>query len=605
MAPGTPFVESLGLLARDVADPTEDWGPTELSYDRIVRVLTSLSLSLGLVSVLSTLVAFYWFVKMKRSFRHDLIMLLIQSDLVKSVWFVIFPIVNFIGGPVRSESAFCQVSGFFLTVGIESSDLAVLLIAIHSVMYILRPGSGLYPYRRIAYAAYIIIPSALASLAFINGQGYQNVGHYCYLRTDYPWARLALSWVPRYVLLVMVVIIYLFLYIYVSHMMGTYDRRASGNFTHGRRDCLSTDGPPIPPIAYHGLIPSTPSSRRPSGIDNAERHRSDSSVSTIDLGTAALGGPQNEQERTAKPGKPLDWDWRGFRHPFASPDGTTKGQDLEEPVSPTTAGPRVPPPAVHPSSPRSEISPHDVDDLSDVSSGKSLPGQSFWRRPLSSMTPGALSSEPNSPNLDSKRKGSQPNMLSVLRRGPQSIPSISVSPSILVDDTGITHNQKMQYQLWSFFLYPLVYIIIWVFPFVSHILGYDDAITAEDPQWLLMLSIISLCVQGTVDCMLFSIREKPWKHMKGGFWKNLAKRLTWNWCDVRIPGRTREEMLVDGRLARARRNQEIAQEANARDIHGAKKKKKGGREWWDLEFKKLFDGPSKNGGRAAEEGQTV
>ncbi len=74
--------------------------------------------------------------------------------------------------------------------GIESSDLAVLLIAIHSVMCILRPRLGLYPYRRIAYAAYIVLPTVFASLAFINGHGYQNVGHYCYLRTDQPWPRL-------------------------------------------------------------------------------------------------------------------------------------------------------------------------------------------------------------------------------------------------------------------------------------------------------------------------------------------------------------------------------------------------------------------------------
>ncbi len=48
-----------------------DWGENELSYAKLVRVLTTLSLSFGLVSVMSTLLAFYWFVKMKRSFRHE------------------------------------------------------------------------------------------------------------------------------------------------------------------------------------------------------------------------------------------------------------------------------------------------------------------------------------------------------------------------------------------------------------------------------------------------------------------------------------------------------------------------------------------------------
>ncbi len=51
----------------------------------------------------------------------SLIMLLIQSDMFKALWFMIYPIVIFTHGPVADSSTFCQVSGFFLSVGIESS----------------------------------------------------------------------------------------------------------------------------------------------------------------------------------------------------------------------------------------------------------------------------------------------------------------------------------------------------------------------------------------------------------------------------------------------------------------------------------------------------
>lgn len=102
-------------------------------------VLVAISLGFGLLSTLATSFAFYWFVRMKRSFRHDLIMLLIVSDFIKSAWFVIFPIVVYTLGPIASESAFCQISGFSLAVGFESSDVAVLLIALHSALYIIRP----------------------------------------------------------------------------------------------------------------------------------------------------------------------------------------------------------------------------------------------------------------------------------------------------------------------------------------------------------------------------------------------------------------------------------------------------------------------------------
>lgn len=50
-------------------------------------------------------------------------MLLIQSDMFKALWFMIYPIVTFIHGPVSSESRFCQVSGFFISIGIEASGM--------------------------------------------------------------------------------------------------------------------------------------------------------------------------------------------------------------------------------------------------------------------------------------------------------------------------------------------------------------------------------------------------------------------------------------------------------------------------------------------------
>lgn len=105
------------------------------------RILQCLALSFSTVSVASAILAFYWFMKMQRIFRHEyasthtlelfrygllmvlgsLVMLLIQSDMFKALWFMIFPIVTFISGPVASNSRFCQVNGFFITIGIEAS----------------------------------------------------------------------------------------------------------------------------------------------------------------------------------------------------------------------------------------------------------------------------------------------------------------------------------------------------------------------------------------------------------------------------------------------------------------------------------------------------
>lgn len=53
----------------------------------------------------------------------SLIMLLIQSDMFKALWFMIYPIVVFIHGPVESTSTFCKVDGFFIALGIEASGM--------------------------------------------------------------------------------------------------------------------------------------------------------------------------------------------------------------------------------------------------------------------------------------------------------------------------------------------------------------------------------------------------------------------------------------------------------------------------------------------------
>jgi G protein-coupled receptor GPR1 len=53
-------------------------------------------------------------------------MLLIQSDMFKALWFMLYPVVVFARGPVMSDSTFCKVNGFFLSLGIEASGAAPL-----------------------------------------------------------------------------------------------------------------------------------------------------------------------------------------------------------------------------------------------------------------------------------------------------------------------------------------------------------------------------------------------------------------------------------------------------------------------------------------------
>ncbi|KAK3318171.1 G protein-coupled glucose receptor regulating Gpa2-domain-containing protein [Apodospora peruviana] len=636
----------------------------------MVYVLTILSLAFASISVVSTLFTLYWFLKMRRSFRHELIMLLIQSDLIKSMAFLIFPIVNLYRGPVQSSSAFCQVSGFALAIGIESSDVAVLLIAVHSVMYIFRPKSGLYPYRRTAYMIYYLFPLTMACLAFVDGTGYQNIGHYCYLRTDNGWARLALSWVPRYVVSTSIVLIYAFVYFYVRKRMVDYGRRSSTSLPSPWPRVLRDNVPPTPPIAHHGLLASAPVSRRGSAVDSVkDRKRSSvSSISTVNLdhhsrnSSTTAAGESGGSKAVPSPMRPIQWnsEWSGFRKkPAAGPAETGPlVDDAEDPLSsPGLVFIASPPPIHSPEERRNHCQPVS-EDPSDSSSIASL--RVFWRRPLASSydrrgssmsstaSAPAAADPPASARTDAgavqrPRKVSLSSLVSILRKGPSTHvdpvetpssssfdqgrhrtpsgnthhppdapPPTEVAASIvlersLADDSGVTKNrEKIRRQLRSLIVYPTAYLVIWLFPFVSHVIGYDDAVQPNDPQWLLIVSIISLCIQGTVDSVLFAIREQPWRYARGRFWTAVGRYLTpvgwmsgWgSWSDQGgVAGRTREEMLVDGRLARMRREEEIAFERRMR--HGMKGRsdslaqqrlrpgeyvpqRKGAREWWDV-----------------------
>lgn len=71
--------------------------------------------------------------KAHTNFCDSLIMFLIQSDMFKALWFMIYPIVVFTRGPVADSSTFCKVNGFFIALGVEASGM----VAIHVIISVL------------------------------------------------------------------------------------------------------------------------------------------------------------------------------------------------------------------------------------------------------------------------------------------------------------------------------------------------------------------------------------------------------------------------------------------------------------------------------------
>ena len=108
-------------------------------------------------------------------------------------------------------------------------DLTNLLIAIHITLQVFRPNFarsgildlGLTRFRYGVYALAATLPGMMASLAFVNRHGaYQWSGVYCSLPVRPFWYRLALSWIPRYIILIAIASMYVAIYVHARHSMG-------------------------------------------------------------------------------------------------------------------------------------------------------------------------------------------------------------------------------------------------------------------------------------------------------------------------------------------------------------------------------------------------
>ncbi|KAI1470522.1 G protein-coupled glucose receptor regulating Gpa2-domain-containing protein [Daldinia caldariorum] len=555
--------------------------------------LMTISLITAFISVFAALCAFYWFVRMRRSFRHDLIMLLIQSDMTKALWLVVCPLAFFARKPIDSGSTACQVLGFLLTMSIEASDIAVLLIAVHTALFILRPrnssgAAGLYPYRRIAYICWAIIPIILAAVVPITGGRFEDNGPQCYLPARPTWYLRGLSWIPRYIIVAAIVVTYSFLYIYVAirfRRFRKYQRRAST--VHGddprpnpkrdhRRD-NSGDVPPTPPFTDYGFLDSARDSLAKEKDPSDHQRSVASTMSSLNFGGITPISLRRPEQSLRDPARwnPLDCAINGY---FDSRVRRSSHTSFSNPAA---------------SSPRAEatipIRLPEVIHYHPPKSSQSANGHSRWKH--------SRSFGSNSVT------GSVSNIASSLRRGlprangsRQSSSSNSVCwPQEETEDT-MQRSRKQQRQLRLLFVYPVIYIITWVAPFVSHILRYDGnySLAGEtlEPVALQIISIASLCIGAAVDCCFFCAWEKPWLHLRGGFWGGLASRLR-----IRTPsrrrqrgmGRTREERFMDAMMARVRREQEenlenmsseAAAAAGRPSVHWTRQNTTP-REWWD------------------------
>ena len=534
-------------LPRSLNSPTSMAMKTTMS-DSQNRAILIAGLSCACVSFVAAFVALRWFVLMKRCFRHRLVLYLIASDTFKAVWYFIFAVVAIAKGPVSSDSGFCNASGFFLLFGVEAADFAILIIALHTMLSIFKPTSkagegGLYPYRAWIYPLWLGPPLLAASLAFINGNkdAYVTSGTYCYLPKRPFWYRLALSWIPRYLIISIIFTMYASIYIYVhvkfrgfSVWTGDESSQKSG------------------PLSRHSIGPV------PATIDSV-------------ISPELTPMPQPGQGHRSPPRRPA-----AFRlHSYSSLLGSPK------------------PPAATANAPwdaLSFITTRPLQDLSnrpqpgvaseDFAAEGSSEGSQETRVPPRNMS---ISNSQGTNTAEEDRKASEAPTMQTNYTWETAAThttfdtTFSTMPEPERDGTTDHLRQTrlaIRRQLRFLFIYPLIYILMWSFPFAAHALNYDDYYVNHPVFWLSVVQTCSLALQAGVDSVVFSLREKPWRHID-----DRSK-----WSMPRFKGVIVES--VDRGTSNGRSNPPSAQTSH---LATTNERKRNSSLWWEAEGRQRRD----------------
>jgi G protein-coupled receptor GPR1 len=391
------------------------------------------------------------------------------------------------------------------------TDVAILFISMHMALQIFPPKSsflghdGLYRVRHWVLAIWILLPCFTAALAFANPSGaYQAQGAFCWLPIRPFWYRLALSWIPRYLIWLYIMWVAIRIYSHVGYefrVFGQEQDRSSSNDL------------------------SAASSVERHAIKRAKKERRSHVISNekIDVDSTA----------------PEDW---SVPRPMQSRESPRDSFQ----TSPANAGRRASLPAWHspfggpasPTPPSADIYAYPTSRSNPASrrgSHQIAPGivaEDFMAPPGFDFTnPRGSVSTMNSNHPSTTNTASPDYILPPIAetRG-NSVSAQSSVHTSLGDRAQRQRRRAIQRQLRILFIYPIVYMLMWLIPFVSHCLSYSDRFAQHPIFAISLMSSFCQCFMGFADVSVFCWRERPWRHIPGSdgsflgsfaFWRNL------------------------------------------------------------------------------------
>lgn len=410
------------------------------------------------------------------------------------------------------------------------TDFAVLAIAIHTAMQVFSPRpysrseSGLYRYRWIVYPVTVLLPVLLSALAFTrHGYAYLSQGPICSLPIRPFWYRLAINWIPRYIVMLTIVVLYTAIYIHVAVQFG------SMQYFFGRNSSTHT--------TLSTLEPDRDQSVQLDFVSDSSRRHSVLVTTRLGRGSVTQTPSASISHHPSISHLPTR-DELAAIDPRASSSRNQSGDTTLVDGSAERFDSISYPPAAHPVVQRDR-------EKSDFSVFEhSALANSMFPRTTQLSTDGCF--DPSALRASTAFSGQQ---ITPPRRSstPMSAlaPATAASPS---NDADIVHRRiitpamrakrsAIQRQLRLLFAYPLCYILTWLLPLVSNSLNYSNYYAQHPIFVLTLLAYVSVSSMGIMDCIVFGWREKPWRLIPGADGSFLGSLRPWTWQGDKIPER--------------------------------------------------------------------
>lgn len=360
-------------------------------------------------------------------------------------------------------------------------DYAVFVMALHSGIQVFYPSTlvssdGLYPYRRYIYFGAFAVPILMSGLAFVNPKhAYVSQGAFCTLPIRPFWYRLAFTWVPRYIVVLTIMGLAIAIYTHVG----------------------------IEFRAYSNADTSFQSFKTSNGSNTTHNDTSDEmKLEDITFELTNMGSRPQPTRRKSSIGHDV---FTSYRHnssaPALSPSSTvTQRMSLESGMASRSL------PGSSLNLPRRSSTTRPT--LIAIPSGESI---------TAPMSPHDLISDQNLTNNNALEATATPVSSSIRTPSPTSPAQVCLAKQ----------RQRIHRQLRLMFIYPLVYTLMWLIPFVMHCMNYWNKYALDPVEFLRVGSSISITLIGFADALIFSLREKPWRGIEGSdgsFWGSFVCR---------------------------------------------------------------------------------